>query len=400
MAHPVFQVPTLNARELRVCDTIQRLREEVGHQVREPRRWVGQLRRMTLARAVQGSNSIEGYAASLDDVLAVEGGEEPLEASRATAQALAGYQDAMTYVLQLAQDPDAGAVDEGLLKSLHFMMLKHELAKNPGRWRPGAIFVRREPRGQQVYEGPPHERIPALLATMLGQIEDDGSPVLVRAAMAHLNLMMIHPFSDGNGRMGRALQTLVLARDRIVAPVFSSIEEYLGRNAEAYYEVLEAVGQGSWHPENDARPWVRFCLTAHHRQVRTLLRRIQTTEHLWTACFDLTQRLGLPERMVGPLSDAAQGLRIRRAGYIESVLVVGGDEIAPQSATRDLAELVARGLFVAHGERRGRIYTASDRLREIWLTIRAGQPPRADEDPFEDAGAAPGRLAGQLSMDD
>ena len=72
--------------------------------------------------------------------------------------------------------------------------------------------------------------------------------VLVRAAMAHLNLVMIHPFRDGNGRMARCLQTLVLGRDRILEPQFSSIEEYLGRNTQAYYQVLGRVGQGKWSP--------------------------------------------------------------------------------------------------------------------------------------------------------
>jgi len=51
-----------------------------------------------------------------------------------------------------------------------------------------------------------------------------------------------------------------------------SVEEYLGRNTQAYYDVLGEVGRGSWHPENDARPWIRFNLTAHLRQARTMLR--------------------------------------------------------------------------------------------------------------------------------
>ena len=69
---------------------------------------------------------------------------------------------------------------------------------------------------------------------------------MVRAAMAHLNLVMIHPFRDGNGRMARCLQTYVLACEQIVSPVFSSIEEYLGRNTPAYYNILDEVGGGSW----------------------------------------------------------------------------------------------------------------------------------------------------------
>ena len=91
--------------------------------------------------------------------------------------------------------------------------------------------------------------------------------------MAHLNLVMIHPFKDGNGRMARALQTLVLAREAILAPEFSSIEEYLGRNTPAYFDVLGQVGGGKWQPERDARPWVRFVLTAHYRQALILERR-------------------------------------------------------------------------------------------------------------------------------
>lgn len=67
--------------------------------------------------------------------------------------------------------------------------------------------------------------------------------------MAHLNLVMIHPFSDGNGRMARCLQTLVLAREGILEPEFSSIEEYLGRNTQDYYSVLAETSEGSWHPK-------------------------------------------------------------------------------------------------------------------------------------------------------
>ena len=52
----------------------------------------------------------------------------------------------------------------------------------------------------------------------------DQAPVMVRAAMAHINLVMIHPYRDGNGRMARILQSLVLSRDGILAPQFSSVE--------------------------------------------------------------------------------------------------------------------------------------------------------------------------------
>ena len=319
----VFVTPSLEPLDHDVLRLIEELRETMRWRVSEPRRWYGSLRRVTLARAVQGSNSVEGYYASLDDVAAAVDGEPTLDASEETAMALAGYRDAMTYVLQVAQDPHA-QVDEGLLKAMHFMMLKHDIDKWPGRWRPGDIFVREE-TGGTVYEGPDADDVPPLISAMLAQLDRDGGPVLVRAAMAHLNLVMIHPFRDGNGRMARALQTMVLAKEQIVAPVFSSIEEYIGRNTQAYYDVLADVGSGSWNPQRSAQPWVRYCLTAHYRQAKTHLRRIEEIEQLYAECVRIAEELRLPERVVGGLVEAAYGLRLRNATYRRAVEQTDGE---------------------------------------------------------------------------
>ncbi len=378
----VFTTPELDELELEVVAMIDELREEMRHRVAEPRRWSGGLRRMSEARAVQGSNSIEGYNATLDDVIAVHDGDEPMDASTETQLVLEGYQEAMTYVLQATRDPGL-EVDEGLLRALHFMMLKHELSKNPGRWGPGAIHVERSGTGEVVYEGPDAELLPSLIASMLNELDSSRAPVVVRAAMAHLNLAMIHPFSDGNGRMARCLQTLVLAREQIVAPVFSSIEEYLGANTQAYYDVLAEVGQGSWHPETSAQPWVRFCLTAHYRQARTVLRRVEAFEEMWTVASEIVRDRHLPERSIGPIAESAYGLRIKRATYLRGVEVTWGETIADLTASRDLRAIVNAGLFEPIGDTRGRYYVASDALRAEWERIRSKWPRRPEtDDPF------------------
>ncbi len=101
--------------------------------------------------------------------------------------------------------------------------------------------------------------------------------------MAHLNLVKIHPWRDGNGRMSRALQTLVLGRDRITTPEFSSIEEWLGQQRATldYYDVLGEVGRRSWSPHGDTLAWVRFCLRAHHLQAQRVAQRLARRE-VWT----------------------------------------------------------------------------------------------------------------------
>jgi Fic family protein len=177
--------------------------------------------------------------------------------------------------------------------------------------------------------------------------------------MSHLNLVLIHPFSDGNGRMARCLQTLVLAREGVLEPQFCSIEEYLGNNTPAYYDVLAQVGQGAWTPRNDARPWIRFCLTAHYRQAQILLRRTSEINRLWDELEVLVNRVGLPDRMIAALADAAMGLRVRNATYRSSA------DVSENLASRDLKTLVEHGLLVADGQTRGRAYVASDVIRKV-----------------------------------
>ena len=270
----LFQAPTPDGRETEVLARIEELKSTLSYAVSSaPSRWYGLLRRSTFARAIRGSNSIEGYNVSVDDAIAAAEGEEPLEADAVVWQEITGYRTAMTYVLQLAGDPHF-RYSTDLIRSLHFMLLQHNLRKHPGRWRPGPIVVHDQEQDLVVYEAPGAETVPALMDELMASLNRaDGLPDLVRAAMAHLNLVMIHPFADGNGRMARCLQSLVLARTGVLAPPFSSIEEYLGHNTRAYYDVLAEVGGGAWHPERDTRPWIRFCLTAHYQQAGTLLRR-------------------------------------------------------------------------------------------------------------------------------
>jgi Fic family protein len=370
----LFSTPGLTAKEQAVIAKVEELRRSLGRNTAQAKRWTGMLRRTAFARAIRGSNSIEGYNVTVEDALAAAEGEEPLEADSETWAAITGYRNAMTYVLQLASDPEF-SYHAGILKSMHFMMTGHTLARNPGRWRPGAIFVRNDELGETVYEGPDSDLVPALIAELTAWLDGEAadSPAVVRAGMAHLNLVMIHPFSDGNGRMARALQTLVLAREGILEPPFCSIEEYLGRNTQAYYDVLAAVGGGRWQPDRDARPWLRFTLTAHYRQARTLLIRVREMEALWNLLEVEIRRQGLHERTLVALSDAANGFRVRNATYR------AGAGVSEAVAGRDLKLLVDNGLLVAVGERRGRSYVAS---RQLELLAERVRQPRRVEDPF------------------
>ena len=341
--------------------------------VTEPRRWTGLLARMTRARALVASNSIEGINVSAEDAIAAIDGEDPTNTDRDSWRAVVGYREAMDYILQRRQSPSF-LITEDVLLAVHFMICQSELTAHPGQYRPGWIGIRNTQTGEVVHEGIDRELLEPLIHELLNYVNNaDVESVFLRAAMAHLNLVMLHPFTDGNGRTARCIHTAILASDGIVAPLFSSIEEYIGHNQQAYYNVLAEVGGGGWHPKRDAKPWVRFCLCGHYRQAQTLLRRTREFERVYAELAELVENRGLPDRTAMALVQAAFGSKVRNSSYRVSA------DITKNLASRDLKLLVDADLLLPEGERRGRFYVASPTVGTIRQKLRL---PKKVDDPF------------------
>jgi Fic family protein len=375
--HPViYSAPALTSEDNHVLGEIHHMRKELRHVLRTPTRWQGGLRRSALARAIQGSNSIEGYQVAEDDAAAAVDGEEPLSADEETFMEIQGYRQALGYVLAMGDD-DYAAFDATEIRAMHYMMLSHAYAKSPGRYRKGPIYVRDERRDLVVYEGPDADDVPALMDALVDSLHTGliNDPV-VRSAMAHLNLVMIHPFRDGNGRMARALATSVLTRSDIGEPEFSSIEEWLGANTEDYYSVLAHTGHGAWHPRDNAHLWLAFNLRAHHMQAQTVARRVGEAGTTWHELDELIVEHGLPERTMDALFDAVLGYRLRRAIYLKR------SDVTDQTATRDLAALASEGILTPQGNGRGRYYIAGEPIRQIQERRRARRAPLRDPYPW------------------
>jgi Fic family protein len=371
----IYATPALGPEEEAALRAIDVVRKRLRHTTSQPRRWVGSVRRVLAARAIQGSNSIEGYNVSVEDALAAIDGDDLIAARTTDAQAVSGYRRAMTYVIGLSKD-EHFEYSAPLIRSLHFMMTEYSLDAWPGRWRPGPIWVRNEATGDVVYEAPDHKQVPDLIRELVESLEqkDTEHPSVIRGAMAHLNLVMIHPFRDGNGRMSRCIQTLVNAREGVLAQELISIEEYLGRNTSRYYEILSKVGQGEWNPRNDARSWVRFCLEAHYVQAESVLRRLDESARMWIAVEQLRESAHLPERTTAALLEATFGLRVRNSSY-RAQLRNWEEEVSNQLATSDLRSMVNAGLLRPHGKNRGAYYEAADPLIKVRTTARQARHP-------------------------
>jgi Fic family protein len=386
----IYQIPVLSKECTQVIDNINQLRERLKFSTTDSlNRWKGSLARMAYARAIHGSNTMEGIKVTLNDAVAAVDGEEPLNPKDENWLALVGYREAMDYIIQLAKEPKSYDYSEGTILGMHFMMMKYDLSKNPGRWRPGYVNVTNSETNQVVYEGPDAKLVPALMGELIAFLNHEAKlPVVIKAAMAHLNLTMIHPFKDGNGRMARVIQSMVLAKEGgILSPVFSNIEEYIGKDTLAYYSALAEVGKGSWHPENNALPWIKYCLTAHYSQAMTLLNRMTIMSNLIQTLNKEVENRKLNDRVIWALIDACIGLKVQNPTYRKQA------EITEQVAKLDLQSMVSGGLLIAKGERRWRHYVASEYLMKLRDSIEVPQPPG---DPFAKTSAEPkqGELPG------
>src|SRR5258706_8730978 len=148
----IFEIPKPTLEDQEVLNMIREQKEQLRYSVAQsPNRWRGFLRRNTFARALQGSNSIEGINANLNEAAAIVDDEKPESVEEETYRALVGYRNALTYILQTHDDPYF-ELHPQVIKSLHFMMLSYDLTKMPGQWRSGSVYVVRDRDNETVYE--------------------------------------------------------------------------------------------------------------------------------------------------------------------------------------------------------------------------------------------------------
>ncbi|MCF6290817.1 MAG: Fic family protein [Desulfobacterales bacterium] len=230
-----------------IVDLVERIGEYLGrislagHTPSAPR-----LRRATRIKSVQASLHIEGNTLSLEQVTAVLDGKRVLGTPREIQEvrnAFAAY--------DLIENLDPGSRDD--LCRAHAVLM-HGLVDAPGLLRKGSVGIR---RGEDVVHiAPPAERVPFLLDDLLEWLGKTEAHPLIAGSVFHYEFEFIHPFMDGNGRLGRLWQTLILGRWK---PVFFMIPiESVIRDQQADY--YEALCRGD--EAGNSTPFIEFLLNA------------------------------------------------------------------------------------------------------------------------------------------
>jgi Fic family protein len=211
------------------------------------------------------------------------------------------------------------------------------------------------------FEAPPSLALPGEMARFVNWFNrtapdgDDPLPSLTRAGVAHLYLVSIHPFEDGNGRIARAIAEKALAQS-LRQPTLTALAATILARRKAYYEALEAANK-----DNEITPWLCwFAATAVEAQRRTV------------ALVDfLVYKTRLLDRLRGHINSRQEKALLRMLhegpegfkGGLSARNYATITAASPATTTRDLADLVAKGALVRAGERRHARYQLMIPLR-------------------------------------
>ncbi len=194
------------------------------------------------------SSQIEGTQASLIDLLNYDAGEET-EPSPALEE-ICNHIDALAYARRQLADVNGLPLSMRLLNETHRLLMKgvRGAGKWPGEVRRSQNWVGGSRPGNAVFVPPPHHQLPALLGEFEKYMHgEDALPRLIRTGLLHVQFETIHPYLDGNGRIGRLLITLLLEHWGLQERPLLYLSLFFKRNQAEYYRRLNAVrAEGDW----------------------------------------------------------------------------------------------------------------------------------------------------------
>lgn len=233
------------------------------------------------------SSKIEGTQATFDEVLMFDAQDTKTEENEKEKdyKEISNYRLAIKYGKNLLEKRPLA---ENVIKDLHGILLNSVRGQNkaPGQLRRSQVFI--GPYGATIDEAtfvpPEPQHIPALFSNLEKYIHsEDVIDPLVQIAVAHYQFEAIHPFMDGNGRVGRLLVPLFLYEKKVTAYPNIYVSEFLEENRDVYYKLLREVSEkGNWIP------WIKFFLDAILEQTKITLERVVKIEKLYK---DLKERM-------------------------------------------------------------------------------------------------------------
>lgn len=281
------------------------------------------------------SSQIEGTQSSLSDLLLFETQEAP-GAPMDDVQEVSNYVSAMNHGLERLKELPLSL---RLIREIHAKLMTGARGghKMPGDFRTSQNWIGGSRPGNARFVPPPPDRLMQSLDAFEKFLHDDTvkMPALIRAALAHVQFETIHPFLDGNGRVGRLLITFILCAEGILTEPLLYLSLYFKANRQAYYDHLQSVREtGDWEA------WIQFFLSGVIDTANQATEAVQAILHLFGQDRQKMEADGKPTAAVMSIHNYFQSYPISNTTKIKEACA-----LSLPTVLRSLATLEQQGII-------------------------------------------------------
>jgi Fic family protein len=342
MFNPVY---TITNKILTNIAKIEAAEEVIKHAPLLPL-WEKKFKEEAIVRAVYHGTHIEGNALAKDDAKNILEGKEVIGRPR-DIQEIINYRKVIEFIDEEAKKK-IDKITELLIKKLHRIIIDKILTTGQGEYRTKQVIIRNSATGEVTFRPPPAIEVPFLMREFVYWLNKDNLDIhpLIKAGIAHHELVRIHPFLDGNGRVARVLATLILLLGGYDIRRFFSLEEYYDKDAASYYQNLQKASSG------DLTSWLEYFTygaSVEFEKVKEKILKISKD-------VKLKEKIGgaqifLTERQIKLIE------YIQEVGYIQNQIFKDiFPDVSEDTVLRDLKELINKGLIKKVGSTKSARY--------------------------------------------
>ncbi|MDQ3803980.1 MAG: Fic family protein [Acidobacteriota bacterium] len=305
------------------------------------------------------SSQIEGTQSTLEQLLLFENEQAPGVPVMDDIREVSSYVRAMQHGLSSIKSAAGLPLSLRLLKEIHGILLAEGRGSHrmPGEFRTSQNWVGGTKPSNAAFVGPPAELVLPCLAEFEEFLYDKAgrTPVLVKTALAHVQFETIHPFLDGNGRLGRLLITLLLCSEGALREPMLYLSLYFKTHRQEYYERLQRVRE-----DGDWEGWLRFFLTGVLETAQQAVEAAQAILRLFDTDRKRIASLGRPANSALRVHEILQRRPIISVSRAAKLLLLSETTVRASLRQLEKLEIVRE----ATGKDRNRLY-----IYDVYMSI-------------------------------
>lgn len=306
--------------------------------------WEARFREEAMVRTVHHGTHIEGNELNFTEAGKVIAGAKIVGRERDIQEVL-NYRNVLKYLEEFGNRD----ITEETIKHIHELTVYRLMQDNAiGEYRKTQVVVKNSQTGEVTFRPPPAIEVPFLIADFLTWMDaatSDDIHTAIKAGLTHYEIVRIHPFLDGNGRVARAVATLVLFRGGYDVKRFFSLEEHYDREPTRYYEALQSVGLSN----GTMTEWIEYFIEGLAIELSRIKEKVKSLSTDLKIKKSLGgQQLSLTERQIKIVEYIQENGFLQNKAFFELFPMISEDTVL-----RELKDLMKKGIVKKEGSTKG-----------------------------------------------